>query len=121
MTSKLLNVATFGPLNKYVLLFLRSFRIDDCIYSLFIDLGNPQVRSQETQSQDQGRAESRHRRRLAETGRQQGHAQEDDGEHPRQAHGLHQPGRQAGGLPPLQTLRVRLQVDGGLLRRKFTL
>ena len=54
------------------------------------------------------------------TGRQEGHAQEDDGEHPRKTDGLHQPRRQAGGPPLLQTLRVRLQVDGGLLRRKFT-
>lgn len=50
---------------------------------------------------------------MAETGWQERNVEEDDGEHPCQDDGLHQPRRQAGVPPPLQTLRVRLQVDGG--------
>ena len=73
-------------------------------------MGNPQTRSEETRAEVKARIEGRHHRILAETGREQGHVEEDDGEHSCQADGLHPPRRQAGGPPPLQALRVRVQV-----------
>ena len=80
--------------------------------NLSLDLGNPQTRSQETGAKDETRAEGRYHHSLAETGRPERHVEEDDGVHPCQADGLHQPRRPAGGPSPLQAIRVRLQVDG---------
>ena len=75
-------------------------------------MGNPQTRSEETRAEVKARIEGRHHHSLAETGRPERHVEEDDGVHPCQADGLHQPRRPAGGPSPLQAIRVRLQVDG---------